>query len=90
MDIQVLLIIILFILVTVVAAVGVYLIAVLKEFRQTVRKTNFILDDISKVTDTFSNPMTYFMKIFGGVMEGVKAVKAVTSIRGGKDDDEDD
>ena len=88
MDIQVILIVILFLLVAIVVFVGVYLIAVLKEFRETLKRTNFILDDMKSVTSTFSNPLTYFMKVFGGVMEGVKAVKSITSLK--SDDKEEE
>lgn len=80
MDIQVLLVIILFLLVGVMVFVSVYLVAVLKDFRETLKKTNTILDDVETITRTFSNPLVYLIKILGSVAEGVKAVRSVTSI----------
>lgn len=71
MDLQVLLIFILAILTVTLVAAGVYLILVLKEFRQTVLKANFILDDIERISNAVSNPLS----IITGAIKGFKAIK---------------
>ena len=88
MDIQILLVLTLFLLVAVVAYVGIYLVIVLKELRETIKRTNSVLGDVSTVTKTFSNPLVYLVKILGNVAEGVKAVRSVTSIKATKNEEE--
>ncbi len=88
MDIQILLVLTLFLLVAVVAYVGIYLVIVLKELRETIKRTNSVLGDVGTVTRTFSNPLVYLVKILGSVAEGVKAVRSVTSIKNDKNEEE--
>lgn len=88
MDIQILLVLTLFLLVAVVAYVGIYLVIVLKELRETIKKTNSVLGDVGTVTKTFSNPLVYLVKILGSVAEGVKTVRSITSIKDTKNEGE--
>ena len=75
MDLQVILIFILAILAVTLVAVGVYVVLVLKEFRETIQKANLILDDVENVTNIVSNPLN----IVTSVVEGYKAIKNLKS-----------
>jgi hypothetical protein len=86
---QITVIVVLIILTIIVSCVGVYLTFVLKELRETVKKTNAVIDGVQKVTNVFSNPMAIVAEIVSGVIDGFKAVKSVGSIfdkpkKGGK------
>jgi uncharacterized protein YoxC len=89
MDLQIILIFILALLTLNLIFVGFYVVVVLKEFRQTIKKSNEILDDVHQVSDTITNPATALTGIVAGVTEGVKAIKAITSLVDTKKEDED-
>lgn len=80
MDVQAILIFILALLTLNLIAVGVYVILVLKEFRETIKKANMVLDDVHDVTDAVSNPISTIAGIISGVTESVKAVKSISSL----------
>ncbi len=80
MDIQIVLIFILALLTLNLMIVGFYAILVLKEFRETIKKSNMVLDNVHSVTDTFANPITSLAGVVTGVVEGIKAVKSITSL----------
>lgn len=88
MDIQTILIFILAILTINLIAVGVYVILVLRDFRETVKKANSVLDNVHQVTDIVANPITTIAGIIAGVSKGVKAVKAISSLIDSKDEEE--
>jgi hypothetical protein len=89
MDLQVILIFILALLTINLLIVGFYVILVLKEFRETIKKSNSVLDNVQSVTDAVSNPITSLVGVVTGVVEGIKTVKSVTSlIDNGKKEDE--
>jgi len=71
MDLQILLIFILAVLTIMLVGVGIYVILVLKEFKETLQKANTIIDDVESLANAISNPLS----IITGVMEGIKAVK---------------
>lgn len=71
MDIQIVLIFILAMLTVTLVGVGLYLILVLKDFRQTVLKANDILDDVERVSNALTNPMS----IITSAIEGFKAIR---------------
>ena len=73
MDLQILLIFILAVLTVVLVGVGIYVILVLKEFRETIQKANLIIDDVENLTNVVSNPLS----IITGVIEGIKTVKSL-------------
>ena len=89
MDIQTILIFILAILTVNLIAVGVYVILVLKDFRETIQKANSVLDNVHEVTDFVANPITSIAGIISGVTRGVKAVRAISSLIDDKDESED-
>ncbi len=70
MDLQILLIFILAILTVTLVGVGVYVILVLKEFKSTLQKANFIMDDVETLTNAVSNPLS----IITAAIEGFKAI----------------
>lgn len=80
MDIQTILVFILGILTINLIVVGIYLILVLREFRQTVKKANYVLDNVNGFTDALVNPITTIAGIISGVTESVKAVKQISSL----------
>ncbi len=80
MDIQIILIVILAILTINLIAVGVYVILVLRDFRETVKKANEVLDNVHQVTDIVANPITTIAGIIAGVTKGVRAVRAISSL----------
>ena len=80
MDIQIILIVILAILTINLIAVGVYVILVLRDFRETVKKANEVLDNVHQVTDIVANPSTTIAGIIAGVTKGVRAVRAISSL----------
>lgn len=80
MDIQGILIFILALLTLNLIAVGVYLILVLKEFRETIKKANLVLDNVHDVTNAVANPITTIAGIIAGVTNSVKAVKSISTL----------
>lgn len=75
MDLQILIIFILAILTITLVGVGIYVILVLKEVRETIQRSNLILDDMEKLTNVVSNPLS----IISGVVNGYKAIKNLTN-----------
>jgi uncharacterized protein YggT (Ycf19 family) len=80
MDIQAILIFILAILTVNLIAVGIYVVLVLKEFRETVKKANSVLENVHEVTDAVANPITSIAGIIAGVTESIRAVKSISSL----------
>lgn len=89
MDIQTILIFILAILTVNLIAVGIYVIMVLKEFRETIIKANHVLDNVNNVTDLVANPITSIAGIIAGVSRGVRAVKEISSLVSRDSDEEE-
>ncbi|MFZ5424521.1 MAG: hypothetical protein ACOZAO_01855 [Patescibacteria group bacterium] len=95
MDIQVVLVILLALLTVNLLVVGVYVVLVLKEFRETVKKANVVLDDVEAVTSTvsktFSSPISTLIGVATAAFQGMRAVKSLGSISSlaGSDEEED-
>lgn len=85
MDIQLVLVFILILLTINVLIVGGYVVLLLRDFRQTLKRVNSILDDVDSLSSIISNPMTILTTIAGTLKEGVKAVQTIKSIRNGDD-----
>ena len=62
---------ILAILTVILAGIGVYVILVLRELRETIQKANLIIDDVETLTNVVSNPLS----IITGAVKGYKAIK---------------
>lgn len=80
MDLQTILVFILAVLTINLIIVGIYIVLVLKEFRETVKKANYVLDNVNEFTDHFVSPVTTIASIISGVTESVKAVKKISSL----------
>jgi hypothetical protein len=87
MDIQTILIFVLLVATVNLIAVGIYVILVLRDFRETIHKANGVLDNVHNVTGMVNNPITSIASIIAGVTRGVKAVREISSLIGSKDDD---
>lgn len=90
MDIQSILIFILALLTINLIVVGVYVVLVLKEFRETLKKANMVLEDVHDVTDAVSNPVTTIAGIISGLSQSVKAVKSISSLIDSKKEEKDE
>ncbi|MBN1162833.1 hypothetical protein JXA34_03785 [Patescibacteria group bacterium] len=77
---QVTLIIVLIILAANLTFVGVYLVLVLKNFLETVKKANRVLDDVGDVTGAVSGPVSTIAGFISGISESVRAVKGISSL----------
>lgn len=89
MDIQLLLVIILGLLAVSLTVVCVYVIVILKEFRVTLTKLNYFIDNAHRATNSLVNPTTTVMGIASTVLEAIKTVKAVRTIADISKDEED-
>ncbi len=90
MDIQTILIFILALLTINLIVVGIYVILVLKDFRETIHKANGVLDNVHNVTGLVGNPVTTIAGILAGVTKGVKAMREISSLIGSKNNEEDE
>ncbi len=80
MDIQTILVFILALLTVNLLVVGFYVVKVLKELRETLRKSNTILDNVHTVTNTVSNPISSIMSLVNGISQGFKTAKSITTL----------
>lgn len=85
MDIQIILIFILALLTANLLFVGVYVVLVLKELRETIRKANSVLDDVQSVSSLVTNPISSIAGVVSAVAEGYKTVKSISSLRDSED-----
>jgi hypothetical protein len=84
MDIQTILIFILCVLALNLIAVGIYVILVLRDFRDTIKKANAVLDNVDQVTGMVASPAVTVAGIIAGVAESVNAVKTISGLMGHK------
>ncbi len=89
MDIQVVIVFILAILTINLLVVGVYVVLVLKDLRQTLTRVNSVVNTIDHFTTSIANPMATITSLVGAVTEGFRAVKTIRSLRS-FDEEEDD
>lgn len=90
MDLQVILIFILALLTVNLMIVGFYVILVLKEFRETIKKSNQVLDNVHQVTNAVSNPVTSLAGVVSAAVGGFKTIKSITSLKDLSKKDEED
>lgn len=84
MDIQVVLIFILSILTINLVVVGVYVVLVLRDFRELLKRGHSVIDGLDSFTNAVANPFSMFSGVLGAVLDGYKAIKeskSVNSIR---------
>lgn len=82
MDYQLLLILLLSVLTVNMLVVGFYIIATLKDLRQTLGKLNNVLDDTSSIVHNIANPLTFLTTMVTSITKAVASAKSVTSLRG--------
>jgi len=51
-----------------------WIVSILKTFKDTVSKTNQILDNAKLITDDISAPVSQLKEFFGGIKEGINFV----------------
>ncbi len=89
MDIQTILVIVLFVLTINLLIVGVYIILVLKELRHTLKKANGILDSVGLISSLVHNPVVTLTSLITHLIKGFKSTKPVKSLVDYPDKDED-
>jgi CHASE3 domain sensor protein len=90
MDLQIILVFILALLTVNLMLVGFYVITVLREFRETIKKSNEVLDDVHKVTTSVSSPISSLSGLVTGIAQGIKAVRSITTLRDISDSKKED
>jgi len=55
--------------------IGIQVSLILKELRISVQKTNKMLDDTGKITETVSQGVTNLSGIMGGIKAGIQAIQ---------------
>lgn len=88
MDTQAILIIILSILTVNLVIVGVFVVLVLKDVRELIKRAHDALDGLDTIKHVVSNPLSIFGGVFNALLEGYKAVKDIKdsdSVRSIKD-----
>jgi sensor domain CHASE-containing protein len=77
---QVTIICVLIVLTLVAVVIGIHIVLVLKEARQSVKKSNEILDNVGEVTNAVATPVATIAGIVSGFADSLKAVKSVSSL----------
>ena len=67
--------------------VGIYIVLVLKEVRQTVLKLNRILDSFSAISNAIATPIAQAPGVVSAIVEGIKAAKSIQEVMSGKKED---
>jgi heme/copper-type cytochrome/quinol oxidase subunit 2 len=86
MDIQVILVFILALLTVNLIVVGVYVVLVLKEFRETLKQANVVIGDVRSISSVVSNPITLVSGFVTALVKGYQATKSIRSIRDSEDE----
>ena len=84
MDTNTLLIFIIALLTVNLLFVGVYIVLVLKDVRQTLEKVNRILDTADEVTAAVATPLLSATSALTGAIEGFKVINLLKGLRGGR------
>jgi hypothetical protein len=70
--------------------VGVYIVLVLKEVRQTVLKMNQILDSFSTISHALSAPVSSASGFFAAIVEGIRAFRELQETLGKRKEKEEE
>lgn len=84
---QILLIIVVMVLTAILTLVGVEVFFVLREFRQTIKKTNKILDDSGLITESIAKPIAGFSGFLTGLKDSANIVKLLADRFGGDNEE---
>lgn len=88
MDVQVVLLIILSLLTINLVVVGIYVVIVLKEFRETIKKMNNVLDTMSEVAVSVSGPIKSISSLAAGLSSGLRVLNVFKSLTKKRKEDE--
>lgn len=77
---QITLIVVLIIFALTILCVGIFFILFLVELKNTVKKANFILEDVQTVTSAVSSPVTTIAGIIASAAQSLKAVKSMKGL----------
>lgn len=61
--------------------VGVYIVLVLKEVRESIRSINRVLDQVARVSESVSAPIVGASGMLAGLLEGLKIFRRFKSLR---------
>ena len=88
MDTQLAIILILVFLSGVTAIVSFYVITVLREFRETLKKANDVIDDAHQVTHSVASPISSVLNIVDSAVKSISTVKSIRSLIHDEDENE--
>ena len=81
---QILLFLVVAILTTLLAISGVQVIHILKEFRETVKKVNKILDDGQVVSSSIAKPIAGISGFISGIKNGMDVINIISQAKSSK------
>ena len=90
MDLQVVLIVILSLLTVNLIVVGIYVVMILKEFRETMKKFNKVLDTFENVTESVAAPIITLSNIAAGITSTLKVLDVFKSFKKKRSDEEEE
>ena len=74
---QILLVIVITALTILLSAIGIQIVAILRELKKTVEKVNKMLDDAGMVTEAVAHPIAGLGGALDGLRSGLKAVEVI-------------
>lgn len=88
MDVQLLLVFILVLLAVSLAVVAVYVVMVLREFKDALKKVNTMLDDAHSIGSIVTKPTARLIPLANAIIDTVKSTKSVSTIADVEEEDE--
>lgn len=80
MDLQIVLVILLALIVVNLLAVGIYIIFLIKDLRDTVKRAKIILEEVHEMSNVVASPVTTLAGVVNAVVEGVKNARSITTL----------
>lgn len=81
MDFNLVLILILSVITINMLVVGFYIVVTLKEFRDTLKKMNVVLDDTGKIVHNVANPLNMVGGFISTILDAFHKTRSITSLR---------
>lgn len=79
--IQIVLLSVIVLLAIILVILGIQVFFILLDFRQTVKKTNLILDEVENLTENVSGSINSFSDVFGGASMLTTVLKVIKTLR---------
>lgn len=79
--IQIILLSVIVLLALILIILGIQVFFILKDFRQTVKKINKVLDNIDSISESVSRPVSSFSDFFGGTSTITTVLKIIQALR---------